>query len=185
MGNWEETNDELRNDIADLEDDNAELEKENEELRSALNAADDDIANYLFELDHLHSKRTEAELDSEALLMLVEYWQGKADEFEVELADSRYKNTEAQLAIRDLEQEVDTLQREKRHDAAAALTVEGQAMENYVRVNELTKENQELELQLDVITGAKTFWMNAANKFAQELIEMKAALRTLGGEKES
>lgn len=85
LGNWEETNDELRNEIADLEQEIEVLQSENrtlviekEELQSALNAADTDIADYLFELDHLHHKHAETELDIEGLLTLVEYWQNKA-----------------------------------------------------------------------------------------------------------
>lgn len=82
LGNWEETNDELRNQIADLEDENAELVAENEQLQSALNAADTDISNYLFELDHLHHAYSGLELDVEGLLTLVEYWQEKAAQAE-------------------------------------------------------------------------------------------------------
>lgn len=96
LGNWEETNDELRNQIADLEDENADLAKENEQLRSALNAADTDIADYLFELDHLHAKHTETELDVEGLLTLVEYWQERAATAESARDAAVYTHTTAE-----------------------------------------------------------------------------------------
>lgn len=171
VGNWEDRIDELENDVADLEDERDDLQltndylvDENAELQSALNAADTDIADYLFELDHLREKCSESELDAEALLLLVEYWQGKAekaaalaDEFGVQLADEIKVSKRFEAQLRDAEQEVETLQTEKRREALTYLTIDGESLENYTRVNELTKE----------------------------LAELKAALRTLGGEKEN
>ena len=171
VGNWEDRIDELENDVADLEDERDDLQltndylvDENAELQSALNAADTDIADYLFELDHLRKEHSELQQDVEGVLLLVEYWQEKAanasaraDEYGTQLADEIKVSKRFEQQFRDAELEIETLQAEKRHDAIAYLTIDGESLENYTRVNELTKE----------------------------LAELKAALRTLGGEKEN
>lgn len=164
LGNWEETNDELRNDIAGLEDDiaemdniNAALVKENEQLQSALNAADNDIADYLFELDHLHHKYTELELDVEGLLMLVEYWQEKAL-----TAEDHVKRLKENLVAAN--QEAYEAWTDKNDLETYSISIE--------ESRELTTRNLELEQEN----------YDLANSYAEVVnayLELKKALRTL------
>lgn len=162
LGNWEETNDELRNEIADLEGEIEVLQSENrtlviekEELQSALNAADTDIADYLFELDHIHSKNEETEQDIEGLLLLVEYWQEKAARVEAE--DQNAFAVEAQIWRRQAEElgrqndelrnELDAAVHEANREWGRANTLETYSI-SIEESRELTNRNLELEQEL-------------------------------------
>lgn len=199
MGNWEETNDELRNEIADLEQEIEVLQSENrtlviekEELQSALNAADTDIADYLFELDHLHHNYSGLELDVEGLLLLVEYWQEKAATAEANYeAQSEHLRTWAGLAsdralvIESLSAELLTAQNEAHEEWARANDLETYSI-SIEESRELTNRNLELEKEVSELRSQ----LDEADRSHGELdfiyrnlldshIELKKALNTL------
>jgi chromosome segregation ATPase len=190
LGNWEETNDELRNEIADLEGEIEVLQSENrtlviekEELQSALNAADTDIADYLFELDHIHRKNEETEQDIEGLLLLVEYWQEKAARVEAE--DQNAFVVEAQIWRRQAEElgrqndelrnELDAAVHEANREWGRANTLETYSI-SIEESRELTNRNLELEQELGAVRNESAKAQLQVRELERENNELRSQL---------
>lgn len=150
LGNWEETNDELRNEIASLEDERDSLQHDHDNLLHELGRLDDEVTDYLYEIDRLKDRNTELQVDIDGLLELVEYWQHKAtgereqNAFEVEAQLWRERAEKAEREIQELAAENLQLQREAQEEWERANTLETYSI-SIEESRELTTRNLELE----------------------------------------